>query len=393
MSIKVDISKSEQSRADGNTSFKKGKWAEAIGHYTDAVIYNPQDPVAYCNRAQAYLKLDKFQDAERDCTSALNLPKGKGNIKALYRRGLARKGLQRNAEAIEDMEEILKLDKDNEAVKTELEELRVLKAKQDAELKKPSRRPLTPPSLPKPTPPSQSIKDLTSQTQQLDITSKPAPARESLEPTGSKKESSFAAIRKNRDGKKMSFASHGNGSEAVTNGTTKREGEGTAEGKKEAAIQSALQDIFPPSKPKSPPVTQQEAPKQPLIQPIETSATPSLPKNIDTTSTSPGAGLVLLRHMTPSPTYNYALISLYPPANIPAILGSLLEPDTLGQALLALEQGVRSGSGEDKERVKVVLEGLKGTKRWGMNVAMLSQREKEAGERAWKGCGGEGKWA
>ncbi|TYJ58652.1 hypothetical protein B9479_000488 [Cryptococcus floricola] len=392
MSIKVDIPKSEQSRADGNISFKKGKWAEAIGHYTNAVINNPQDPVAYCNRAQAYLKLDKFQDAERDCSSALDLPKGKGNIKALYRRGLARKGLQRNAEAIEDLEAILKLDRKNEAVKTELEELRVLKRKQDEELRKPPRRPLTPPSLTKPTLSSQPIADLTSQTQKLDIAPKPAPARESLEPTGPKKENSFAAIRKNRDGKKMSFASSSNGSGPGTNGTV-QEKEGGDRDKKEEAIQSALHHIFPPSKPNSSPAAQQGAPKGPLVQPAETKTVPALPKNIDTTSTSPGAGLVLLRHFTPSPAFNYSLISLYPPPNIPVILGSLLEPDTLGQVLLALEEGVQSENGEDKERVKMVLEGLKATKRWGMNVAMLSRREKDAGEGAWRGCGGEGKWA
>lgn len=37
----------------------------------------------------------RYHDAERDCTSALALPKGKNNIKALYRRGLARKGMRK----------------------------------------------------------------------------------------------------------------------------------------------------------------------------------------------------------------------------------------------------------------------------------------------------------
>lgn len=70
-------------------------------------MHNPADPVAYGNRAQAFLKLDKYvtttvicyrgglisryADAERDCTSALD--RQKDNIKALYRRALARRGL------------------------------------------------------------------------------------------------------------------------------------------------------------------------------------------------------------------------------------------------------------------------------------------------------------
>lgn len=74
-------------------------------------MHNPDDPLAFCNRAQAYLKLDKWvlvylhssrsrwQDAERDCTTALELQKS--NIKALYRRALARKGMKRYDEALE----------------------------------------------------------------------------------------------------------------------------------------------------------------------------------------------------------------------------------------------------------------------------------------------------
>ncbi len=37
------------------------------GHYTTALIHNPRDPTAYCNRAAAYLKLDKLGSASVAC--------------------------------------------------------------------------------------------------------------------------------------------------------------------------------------------------------------------------------------------------------------------------------------------------------------------------------------
>lgn len=42
--------------------------------------------------------MSRYADAERDCTIALE--KQKGNIKALYRRALARKGMEKFDEAI-----------------------------------------------------------------------------------------------------------------------------------------------------------------------------------------------------------------------------------------------------------------------------------------------------
>ncbi|OXC67941.1 hypothetical protein AYX13_03625 [Cryptococcus neoformans] len=384
MAVPVDIPKSEASRAEGNTAFKKGKWVEAIGHYTNAVIYNPEDPVAYCNRAQAFLKLDKYHDAERDCTSALALPKGKNNIKALYRRGLARKGMEKVEGALSDMEEVLRLDKSNSAVKPELEELQEMKTKMDQEKKKPSRRPLTPPTLPKPLPKessnppkSKDVSDLTNLTQDLGLKSTYSQLPEE------KKESSFAAMRKSRDGKKMSFAG-----ESTPQQSARLQA-------KETAADAALSAIFPPLKPRVTPISESKKPAASTINgnsAPSTSNLPPLPTSLDTTSTSPGAGLSLLRYFTSSPTYNFSLLSLYPAENIPKILGTLLEPDTLGFLLLALDEGANKGTEKEKENVKKILEGLRQTKRWKMNVGMLSAHEKKAGEGAWKSCGGTGSW-
>ncbi|KAH9946033.1 TPR-like protein [Epithele typhae] len=77
----------------GNAAFKAGDFPTAVGHYTAAFIADPTNPTYPLNRAAAYLKLGKNEDAERDCDAVLRLDKK--NVKALFRRGQARLALQR----------------------------------------------------------------------------------------------------------------------------------------------------------------------------------------------------------------------------------------------------------------------------------------------------------
>jgi hypothetical protein len=44
---------------------------------------------------------NRWKDAERDCSTAISLAKGEANVKALYRRSLARKALGEIDGAIE----------------------------------------------------------------------------------------------------------------------------------------------------------------------------------------------------------------------------------------------------------------------------------------------------
>ncbi|OCH92602.1 TPR-like protein, partial [Obba rivulosa] len=81
----------------GNAAFKAGDYPAAIGHYTAAIIANSAEPTYFLNRAAAYLKLGKNEDAERDCTTVLKLDEK--NVKALFRRGQARVALQKLHEA------------------------------------------------------------------------------------------------------------------------------------------------------------------------------------------------------------------------------------------------------------------------------------------------------
>ncbi|KAF4571362.1 anaphase promoting complex subunit cdc16 [Pleurotus pulmonarius] len=113
--------KALQAKEKGNEAFKAGDYYAAIGHYTTAILNNRKDATFQLNRAAAYLKLGKNQDAERDCTTVLEL--SKNNLKALFRRGQARVGLEKYDAAKEDFEAIVKADPGNDAAKLELQKL------------------------------------------------------------------------------------------------------------------------------------------------------------------------------------------------------------------------------------------------------------------------------
>ncbi|KAG1880705.1 hypothetical protein C8R48DRAFT_573161, partial [Suillus tomentosus] len=111
----------------GNAAFKTGDYPAAIGHYTSAILANADDPTFPLNRAAAYLKLGKNEDAERDCTTVLKL--SPSNVKALFRRGQARMALEIiknfNIHLI-DFVGASELEPSNQSVKQELSEVEKL---------------------------------------------------------------------------------------------------------------------------------------------------------------------------------------------------------------------------------------------------------------------------
>ncbi|KAH7913442.1 hypothetical protein BJ138DRAFT_634850 [Hygrophoropsis aurantiaca] len=114
----------------GNTAFKAGDYATAVGHYTSAILADTKDPTFPLNRAAAYIKLGKHNDAERDCTTVLKL--SPNNVKALFRRGQARLGLNRLDDARADLNNALKLEPANAAVAQELAHVeKTIQQKQD----------------------------------------------------------------------------------------------------------------------------------------------------------------------------------------------------------------------------------------------------------------------
>ncbi|XP_047254099.1 sperm-associated antigen 1 isoform X2 [Capsicum annuum] len=107
----------------GNEFFKLKKFNEAIDCYSRSIALSPT-AVAYANRAMAYLKIKRFQEAENDCTEALNLDDR--YIKAYSRRSTAWKELGKLKESIEDAEFALRLEPQNQEIKKQYGEVKAL---------------------------------------------------------------------------------------------------------------------------------------------------------------------------------------------------------------------------------------------------------------------------
>ncbi|EXB56846.1 RNA polymerase II-associated protein 3 [Morus notabilis] len=110
----------------GNEYFKQKKFKEAIDCYSRSIALS-STAVAYANRAMAYLKLKRqvlFQEAEGDCTEALNMDDR--YIKAYSRRATARKELGKLKECIEDAEFALRLEPNNQEIKKQYSEAKSL---------------------------------------------------------------------------------------------------------------------------------------------------------------------------------------------------------------------------------------------------------------------------
>ena len=129
--------------------------------------------------------------------------------------------------------------------------------------------------------------------------------------------------------------------------------------------------------------------RSPLIQ-LKTSARitkHASPPPADPTSISPTSGFELLRRISSlNPAETWAYLSHYPARIIPINLSTLLEPESLGQLLLALRHGIDS----DVSRVRTIVVGLRQSARWDINVAMLDPEEETAGRDVWAKCAADG---
>ncbi|CAK0805207.1 unnamed protein product [Prorocentrum cordatum] len=106
----------EKAKQQGNKLFASGSIEESARWFSQciwaaeskSVLGLPPDFVSVLrsNRAFAYVKLERWADAEDDSSSALKL--NPGNTKALYRRAKARKELGKAQAAWQDVEALLK---------------------------------------------------------------------------------------------------------------------------------------------------------------------------------------------------------------------------------------------------------------------------------------------
>ena len=107
-------------KGKGNRAFQEKRYEDAIRSFTRCIELDPDDKVFYSNRSAAHAALKDFEAALEDGLAVLRLAKDwvKGHIRV----GAASSGLKRYTDARESYERALKLDEDNDQIKTSLKE-------------------------------------------------------------------------------------------------------------------------------------------------------------------------------------------------------------------------------------------------------------------------------
>jgi peptidylprolyl isomerase len=138
MSDEEKIADATAGKEKGSAEFKAGSYSDAIRSYMDAAEMVEDVDAAVelwvtcqLNASMAYLKLTDYPGAAE--RAGLALTKDPSNVKALYRRGVARNHLGLNEEALDDLNEALRLDPENKPVKVEI--VKAKKAIKDAKAK------------------------------------------------------------------------------------------------------------------------------------------------------------------------------------------------------------------------------------------------------------------
>ena len=96
---------------DGNAAFKAGDHAKAIMLYSKCLELDSTVTAAHANRAMAYLKVGKPQEALEDCQVVLQ--REPENVKCWLRKGQAHHELNQGQEALRAWEHCLKVQPGN----------------------------------------------------------------------------------------------------------------------------------------------------------------------------------------------------------------------------------------------------------------------------------------
>uniref|UniRef100_A0A182IY85 Protein unc-45 homolog B n=1 Tax=Anopheles atroparvus TaxID=41427 RepID=A0A182IY85_ANOAO len=122
--VPADVDEATTFKERGNAEFKEDCWETAIKWYSKAIAVGEKHkdlPVFYKNRAAAYLKLEKYENAHKDCT--VSLEHCPNDPKALFRRFQALEAMERFEEAYKDLRTIHTYDPNNKTIKPHLERL------------------------------------------------------------------------------------------------------------------------------------------------------------------------------------------------------------------------------------------------------------------------------
>lgn len=110
------VAESEKLKNEGNRLMKEEKYEEAIQMYTKAINIDPRNPIFYCNRAAAFIRLNNFDRAIAD--SNLSLRYNPRYSKAFVRLGDAYFRLDKFKEAADAYQKALEIEPENEDYKT-----------------------------------------------------------------------------------------------------------------------------------------------------------------------------------------------------------------------------------------------------------------------------------
>ncbi|KAH9993854.1 hypothetical protein BJV77DRAFT_997204 [Russula vinacea] len=379
------MSSSTTSKEKGNTAFKSGDYAAAIGHYTAAALADPSEPTFLLNRAAAYLKLSKNEDAERDCSTVLRLSNNR-NVKAFFRRAQARAALEKLGEAHNDLQWALKLEPNNEAVKAELARVDALivnrKGKTRSapiELPAPSSSPEAPPKRrrvpitivdddnshpPNVTQPTGSSDDLLLNPISSRVlppdgkTAPPAPAAPKPTPA------SFREAKQVREAKSAG---------RVGGGIFRMSGNDTVFKTRDVPVSAAV-----------------DPPKDPTRAPASTHTAPATTR---APSVAPRTLFEFTRAWDSVPSSDtgtrWALLNSIHPTSLPALFGSSLEPALLASLVSVLATTTTGGAFTDRDKVpsrdavRAVMCALTRVSRFRTVVQFLSRAERDAARAVW----------
>uniref|UniRef100_A0A2A4JWR3 Uncharacterized protein n=2 Tax=Heliothinae TaxID=95178 RepID=A0A2A4JWR3_HELVI len=106
----------EELKKSGNEAFKVGDYERSIEKYTEGLRtcplqFSQQRSILYCNRSAAKMKLQKYAQAVKDCTKAIELDDK--YLKAYIRRAQSYEATEKFDEALADFKKILELDPDH----------------------------------------------------------------------------------------------------------------------------------------------------------------------------------------------------------------------------------------------------------------------------------------
>ncbi|XP_064482252.1 protein unc-45 homolog B-like [Ornithodoros turicata] len=111
-------------KEEGNKLFKAADYIGALERYTQALKLcddHSTRATLLSNKAAANLKLERYEDALEDCTSALEITPS--DVKALFRRSQANEALGKVDEAFKDARKALHIDPNNKSLQVTLQSL------------------------------------------------------------------------------------------------------------------------------------------------------------------------------------------------------------------------------------------------------------------------------